>query len=93
MIYACATCAHLSSHVRVAVRRPGMSGVVVAECGHERHHYILLEHGGEGACDDYVEKEPESAGFAWAGIHGLNAARLQELLVSQIEADLRDKAA
>lgn len=94
VIYICATCARLSSHILVVNRKPGKSGARIPECACPSHNYILLDHGSSPEdCDDYVEKAPESAGFEWAGIHGLDAGRLQELFESHTEANLRDKAA
>lgn len=80
MIYLCATCSNLSSHVVVVKKDLERSGKIVPECGCESHNFILLEHGREVAdCDDYVEKGPESEGFLWAGLHGLDAEMLQAL--------------
>lgn len=94
MIYTCATCTRLSSHILVVNRKPGKSGARIPECACLSHNYILLEHGSEPTdCDDYVEKAPESAGFEWAGIHGLDAGQLQEWFDAHAEANLRDKPA
>lgn len=94
VIYTCATCTWLSSHITRVRNHPELSGLIIPDCAHLSHNYILLDHGSSPEdCDDYVEKEPESAGFEWAGVHGLDAGRLRELFDDHIRANLIDKTA
>lgn len=84
MIYLCATCSNLTSHIQVVNKDPTRSGKIIPECRCKSHNYILLEHGREVAdCDDYVEEAPESEGFLWAGLHGLDVEKLRALYLKE----------